>query len=394
MTSDSFTRVAVIGATGIVGASVLDICARFPERFGVVAMAARSNSDKLLSLAKRFGSKTAYLANPSPEEARVFEENGIELLSGDDGLEDIAGLGGADHVVLASSGTEAVFALKRALESGKDVSLANKESIVAAGPWLMPLVKHPDQLRPLDSEHNAIWQCLRGEPLSNIRRVTLTASGGPFREFSAERMKNVTPREALRHPVWNMSPKITVDSSNLMNKGIECIEATQLFGLRMEQVKAVIHPSSQVHGMVEFCDATVKSLLYRPDMRISSAAALAWPGRLPLGDMEEFAAPECEDWSLEFFAPDETRFPCLYIAREAGRRGGPYPPLLIGADEAVVSAFLDGRIPFLAISNIIKRTLETYSGPSPASLNDAVWLISEGKRLAAELCAAFTEGDG
>jgi 1-deoxy-D-xylulose-5-phosphate reductoisomerase len=379
----------VIGATGIVGGSVLDICARFPERFGVVAMAARSNASKLLSLSKRFGAKIACLANPSPEDSMLFKENGIELLSGNEGLESVAELRGADHVVLASSGAEAIFALKRALESGKDVSLANKESVVAAGQWLMPLVKRPDQLRPLDSEHNAIWQCLRGEPRPNIRRVTLTASGGPFREFSAERMKNVTPSEALRHPVWNMSPKITVDSATLMNKGIECIEATQLFGLGMERVKAVIHPSSQIHGMVEFQDATVKLLLYRPDMRIASAAALAWPDRLPLGDIGEFAAPECEDWSMKFFAPDVTRFPCLAIAREAGRRGGPYPPLLIGADEVAVSAFLDGCIPFLSISNIIERALETYKGPPPSSLDDAVRLISEGKRLAAELCSAL-----
>jgi 1-deoxy-D-xylulose-5-phosphate reductoisomerase len=253
----------------------------------------------------------------------------------------------------------------------------------------MPLVMRPDQLRPLDSEHNAIWQCMRGERRSGIKRVTLTASGGPFREFSAERMKNVTPREALRHPVWNMSPKITVDSSNLMNKGIECIEAAQLFGLSMDQVKTVIHPSSQIHGMIEFSDATTKLLLYRPDMRIASASALAWPDRLPLGDMDEFASPACEDWSMEFFTPDETRFPCLSIAREAGRRGGPYPPLLIGADEIAVSAFLDGRIPFLGISNIIERTLEAYQGRSPSSLDDAVRLISEGERLAAELCSAF-----
>jgi 1-deoxy-D-xylulose-5-phosphate reductoisomerase len=393
MNSRSFTRISVIGATGIVGGSVLDICARFPERFGVVAMAARSNANKLLALSKRFGSKTAYLANPSPEDSKMFKENGIELLSGDDGLEDIAGLGGADHVVLASSGTEAIFALKRALDSGKDVSLANKESVVAGGPWLTPLIKRPDQLRPLDSEHNAIWQCLRGEPDANVKQVTLTASGGPFRDFSTERMKSVTPREALRHPVWNMSPKITVDSSTLMNKGIECIEASWLFGLGMERVKAVIHPSSQIHGMVEFRDATVKLLFHRPDMRISSAVALAWPDRLPLGDMDEFAVPEYDDWSMKFYAPDETRFPCFSVAREAGRRGGAYPPLLIGADEAAVSAFLEGRIPFLAVSNIIERALETYKGPPPSSLDDAVRLISEGERLAAELCSAFTEGD-
>ncbi|MDR1133784.1 MAG: 1-deoxy-D-xylulose-5-phosphate reductoisomerase [Synergistaceae bacterium] len=391
MYTDSFTQIALIGATGIVGGSVLDICARFPERFGIVAMAARSSSKKLLSLSKRFGSKIACLANPSPTDVKTFKENGIELLSGAEGLETIAGLDGADHVVLASSGAETIFALKRALESDKDVSLANKESVVAAGPWLMPLAKRPDQLRPLDSEHNAIWQCTRGERRANIKCVTLTASGGPFREFSAERMKNVTPREALRHPVWNMSPKITVDSSNLMNKGIECIEATQLFGLRMERVKAVIHPSSHIHGMVEFSDATVKLLLHTPDMRIPSAVALAWPNRLPLGDIGEFAVPDCEDWSMEFFAPDEKRFPCLFIAREAGRRGGPYPPLLIGADEIAVNAFLEGRIPFLTISHIIESALEAYKGSRPSSLGDAVQLISEGERLATELCSAFCE---
>jgi 1-deoxy-D-xylulose-5-phosphate reductoisomerase len=389
MNYDSFTKIAVIGATGIVGGSVLDICSRFPERFGVVAMAARSNSNKLLSLSKRFGSKTAYLADPSPDDSRMFGENGIELLSGDEGLENIAGFSEADHVVLASSGTEAIFALKRALESDKDVSLANKESVVAAGQWLMPLVRRPDQLRPLDSEHNAIWQCLCGERRSNIRRVTLTASGGPFREFSVERMKSVTPQEALRHPVWNMSPKITVDSSNLMNKGIECIEATQLFDLEMDRVKTVVHPSSHVHGMVEFNDGTVKLLLHKADMRIPCAVALAWPSRLPLGHIEEFASPKFDDWSMEFSAPDETRFPCLSIAREAGRRGGPYPPLLIGADEVAVNAFLEGRIPFLAISNIIERTLEAYYGPSPSCLDDAAQLIREGKRLAVELCSAF-----
>jgi 1-deoxy-D-xylulose-5-phosphate reductoisomerase len=253
----------------------------------------------------------------------------------------------------------------------------------------MPLVERDDQLRPLDSEHNAIWQCLAGEPRGNIKRVVLTATGGPFREFSTERMKSVTPGEALRHPVWNMSPKITIDSSNLMNKGIECIEATQLFGLRMDQVKTMIHPLSQIHGMVEFNDATMKLLLCRPDMRISAGVALAWPHRLPLGEMEEFAAPDCGDWSLDFRVPDTGRFPCLSIAREAGRRGGAYPPLLIGADEVAVGAFLTGRIPFLAISNIIERTLETYKGPGPSSLSDAIMTISEGKRVAEELCSNY-----
>jgi 1-deoxy-D-xylulose-5-phosphate reductoisomerase len=379
----------VIGATGSVGGAVLDICSRFSERFEVVALAARSNSGKLRKLCARFRARYACLENANSEDVSDFQKIGAELRTGKDGLESIAELSCVDNVVFASSGTDAITALQLALAANKDVSLANKESIVAAGQWVMPLVKRPDQLRPLDSEHSAIWQCLHGESRRNAAHILLTASGGPFRDFSVERMEKISPEDALRHPIWNMGAKITVDSANLMNKGIECIEAMQLFGMPPERVGAVIHPSSQVHGIVKFIDGTLKLLFYRPDMRIPSLTALAWPDRISVDGIKELEPPPLEEWSLDFYPPDPIRFPCFGIAIEAGRKGGAYPPHLRGADEAAVAAFVDRRIPFLYISNIIESVLESYSGPSPSAVGDAMELISEGRRRANEFCSSF-----
>ncbi|MDR2779546.1 MAG: 1-deoxy-D-xylulose-5-phosphate reductoisomerase, partial [Synergistaceae bacterium] len=306
--------IAVIGATGSVGRAVLDICARFPERFRIMALAARSNADKLLELCARFRAPYAGLSISSAENAGDFQRRGTELLTGEGALESLVELPCVGHVVFASSGTGAITALQRALTADKDVSLANKESIVAAGQWVMPLVKRPDQLRPLDSEHSAIWQCLHGETRENAARIILTASGGPFRDFSIERMKDISPEDALRHPVWNMGAKITIDSSNLMNKGIECIEAMRLFGMPPDRVGALIHPSSQVHGIVEFNDGTMKLLFYRPDMRIPSLAALAWPERLSVAGIKELEPPDPEEWKFDFYPPDPVRFPCFGIA--------------------------------------------------------------------------------
>jgi 1-deoxy-D-xylulose-5-phosphate reductoisomerase len=357
-----------------------------------MALAARSNADKLLELCARFNAPYACLAVSSAENAVDFRKRGTELRTGEGALESLAELPCVDHVVFASSGTDAITALQRALTADKDVSLANKESIVAAGQWVMPLVKRPDQLRPLDSEHSAIWQCLRGEAREHAARIILTASGGPFRDFSIERMKNISPEDALRHPVWNMGAKITIDSSNLMNKGIECIEAMRLFDMPPDRVGALIHPSSQVHGIVEFNDGVMKLLFYRPDMRIPSLAALSWPERPSVAGIKELEPPCPEEWALDFYPPDPVRFPCLGIALEAGRRGGAYPPLLIGADEAAVGAFMNRRIPFLSISNIIESVLEKYSGAPPSVLGDAMELISEGGRMAEEICSSFNGG--
>lgn len=375
-------RLAVIGATGSVGGSVLDICARFPQVFEVYALAAHSNGKKLAELGRKFGAKILCLTEPNNSS---WHEDGFTCISGVDGLSEIAENPAVNHAVFASSGVSAIEALQKALKRGIDVSLANKESIVVAGPWVMPYVKRSGQLRPIDSEHSAVWQCLRDTPRAEISRILLTASGGPFRDYSAEEIEKVTPEMALNHPIWKMGPKITVDSATLMNKGIECIEAMQLFGLPGEKVSALVHPRSQVHGMVEFIDGTVKMLLSRADMRLPSAAALAWPRRLPLEDSGlKPLEPSC--WDLSFREIDEKRFPCFSIARRAGKLGGAYPSLLVGADESAVNHFLAHGIPYTAIAHVVSDVLESYNGRAPETLDDAIALVAEGARIADNIC--------
>ena len=375
-------RVAVIGATGSVGGAVLDICKRFPERFEVVALAAQNNKDKLLQLASIHNAKKLCLTEPL---SGTFMEDGRKCLTGADALCEIASDPDIDHVVFASSGVSAIKALQTALKENKDVSLANKESIVVAGPWVMPLVKRKDQLRPVDSEHSAIWQCLREDHNREVAKIWLTASGGPFRDHSKKMLEKVTPEETLSHPVWKMGAKITVDSATLMNKGIECIEAMQLFGLPANKVSALIHPKSQVHGAVLFIDGTMKMLLSQPDMRLPAAAALAWPERLDLVS-SGLHYIEPERWDLQFREIDGSLFPCFSIALKAGEMGGPYPSLLVGADEAAVKAFLEGIIPFTAISQVIEETLSKSASDPPETLDEAISLVNAGEKFAWELC--------
>ena len=376
-------NLAVIGATGCVGGSVLDICARFPDVFSVKALAAGSNAKKLTELGRKFNAEILCLTEP---DSRSWKADGFKCLTGTAALTEIVSYESIDHAVFASSGVAAIPALQRALSRGIDVSLANKESIVVAGPWVMPLVCRKDQLRPVDSEHSAVWQCLRDAPEEEIARIWLTASGGPFRDFTAEQMENIAPEDALKHPVWKMGAKITTDSATLMNKGIECIEAMHLFGLPDEKVGALIHPSSHVHGMAEFIDGTVKLLLSQADMRLPAAAALAWPRRLPAA--EKVLPPlEPGQWKLDFREIDEKRFPCYSAARKAGKAGGAMPALLVGADESAVRHFLRHEIKFTDIAAVITDVLEKYSGPAPKTLEDAVALTCEGERVADELCS-------
>ncbi len=391
-------RIVLIGATGSVGRSVVDICRRFPEQFSLRTLVGASRLDALAACARETGARTicatepdASVAAQETEDLRAFRQSGGEVRFGYDFLEEIVTSDTVDHVVFASSGTSAIRALQKALVAGKEVSVANKESLVVAGPWVMPLVSRPHQLRPVDSEHSAIWQCLQGESAKCVSKIVLTASGGPFREYSRSRMEGVTPAEALAHPVWKMGPKVTVDSATLMNKGIECIEAMRLFDLECDRVDAVIHPKSLVHGMVHFADGAVKLLLSNPDMRLPAAVALAWPERLDLlGETDatgkKFAPPEPEAWALEFAPIDAERFPCFALALEAGRRGGAYPSLLIGADEVAVEAFLAGKLPFMRISTVIESVLAAYNEGVPTSLEEAVGLIDRGRRMASDIC--------
>jgi 1-deoxy-D-xylulose-5-phosphate reductoisomerase len=377
-------RVAIIGATGSVGSSVLDVCRRHRDRVEVAALAAGQDAEKLAALWAEFEAPTLCLASKEAAASLAAKlSSPARVLSGPSGLETLSEDPDIDHIVFASSGTAAIEALQTALINKKEVSLANKESIVVAGPWVLPLVRSRDQLRPLDSEHNAIWQCLQGEK-AEPRKIYLTASGGPFRDWSAEDLKNVTPEMALKHPVWNMGAKITVDSATLMNKGIELIEAMLLFGLLPYQVEALISPGSFVHGLVEFEDGCVKMLAGEPDMRLPAASCLLWPERLRPTD--DFPRPELSARALSFDFPDEGRFPALRIAKEALKRGGPYPPLLVGADEVAVDRFLKKDIPFTAIPEVVEKTLTAYRAGPPCSLEEALAVMDWGRRHCASIC--------
>lgn len=379
-------NVAVIGATGSVGSSVLDICRRFPERFRVVALSAAGNYKAMSLLVREFQPELVSMASVQALDklGSLLEKSGdMALLSGPEGLSEIVDFPALDHVVFAASGTGTLHSLVRALERGLDVSLANKESLVVGGPWVMPKVCRENQLRPVDSEHSAVWECLRGEKLSEIVRIGLTASGGPFRTFSLEDLESVTPSMALKHPTWSMGSKITIDSATLMNKGLEILEAMYLFKVPLERIEAVIHPGSLVHGYAAFRDGTVKMALGKPDMRIPAALALGFPERLPVFPPQW--PPTADDgWTLEFSKIDEIRFPCLHLARLAGERLGPYPALLVGADEVAVDAFLKERIRFTEIPVLIEEVMSSYSGMSPKSLDEAIALIKWGRDRALE----------
>ncbi|MCF7934890.1 MAG: 1-deoxy-D-xylulose-5-phosphate reductoisomerase [Synergistales bacterium] len=371
-------RLAVIGATGTVADAVLWVCRHFPEQFSVEAIVARKNVDKMQQLCDEF--QPRYIGLTDTEAAKAFPAGryASTLFQGPEALEEVVRLDRIDHIVFASSGTMAIQALRTALNEGKDVSLANKESIVVGGPWVLPSIQRKGQLRPLDSEHNALWQCLREERTDQVADVFLTASGGPFRDDDRETLAQATPEMALRHPVWRMGGKISVDSATLMNKGLELLEAMRLFDLRADQVHALIHPDSLVHGIVTFIDGSSKMLYASPDMKQPCAVALGFPDRLPLsGTGYTVAFPE--HLQLTFTPPDTDRFPCLALAQEACRREGPYPALLVGADEVAVDAFLQRRISLIEIPGIIEHVFNRHSGAAPESLDEALAILEWAK---------------
>lgn len=370
-------NISIIGATGSVGRSVLDVCSLFPGLFRVQALAADKNVKGLFELGRKFESDLLVLADrESSERLRRMAEPEFTCLGGEEALLTMIEEPDCEEVVFASSGTGALSALILALEKGKKVYLANKEIIVAAGEWIMPMTR--GNLIPLDSEHNAVWQCLRGEVASAVRRIYLTASGGPFLHTPMEDLREVSFERASRHPIWPMGKKISIDSATLMNKGIEMIEAHHLFGLSIDKIKALVHPQALVHGMVEFIDGSIKMLYSRPDMRLAILSALGAEGRLGNPD-PNLAPPELPGFALEFMEPDEGKFPCLAIAREACRLGGAYPPILIGADEGAVMLFKRGRIAFTEIGPRIESALMAYNGDRPRSWQDALGLVAWGK---------------
>ncbi len=355
--------VSLVGSTGSIGRQAIEVMEACPERFHVVALGAYRSVDRLVAQAARLRPEVVAIGDPAQaSELADRLDPGVEVVVGTEGLAHIATLAQvAVNGVVGFAGLRVTLA---ALDAGRRLALANKESIIAGAPLVQRSRRTPGaELIPVDSEHCALHQCLRaGEPRA-VARLLLTASGGPFRGRTQADLASVTVDEALAHPTWSMGPKITVDSSTLMNKGLEVIEAHELFGVSYDAIEVVVHPQSIVHSMVEFVDGAAVAQLSMPDMRLPIGYALAYPERLPV-------AYGTIDWtklaSLEFEEPDRTVFPCLGLAYRAGRTGDLAPAWLNAANEVAVAAFLDGRIGWPSIAPVVEHTLDRYEVPSPA----------------------------
>jgi 1-deoxy-D-xylulose-5-phosphate reductoisomerase len=365
-------NIALLGSTGSIGTQTLDVVRKFPDRLSVIALAAGNNTSLLKLQISEFKPRYVYAADREPQR------------SGYTRPEDMATLPEADIVVIAISGNAALKSVASAVRSGKTVALSNKESLVSAGDIIMQAARRSGAgIRPVDSEHSAIWQCLLGET-GRPARLILTASGGPFRNFSPARMAAVTPEQALAHPSWKMGPKVTVDSATLMNKGLEVIEAHHLFGMPYENIEVVVHPQSIVHSLVEFGDGAVKAQLSPPDMRLPIQLALSYPERWQNTDLARLDLVRTT--ALDFQAPDFERFPCLKLAVDAGRRGGTYPAVMCAADEAAVKMFLKRRIMFTDIPEIIRNVLDEHKPAGAPDLDDiaaaGVWAMAAARNAA------------
>jgi len=371
-------RLAILGSTGSIGKQTLEVARAFPEQFSIVGLAAAKNLNLLAEQVREFKPRFIYFQD---KEARpTLLSTGCELLS----LEDIASRPEVDIVVIATSRSSGLLPLLAAVKCGKKVALANKEPLVMAGEIITREVKlNKAQILPVDSEHSAIWQCLNGER-QKAARLILTASGGPFRHHSPAQLAKVTAKQALKHPSWQMGPKVTIDSATLMNKGLEVIEAHWLFDMPFEKISILIHPQSIIHSLVEFIDGSVKAQLSYPDMRLPIQYALSYPERLANPQLPRLNWEEVS--KLTFALPDYDRFPCLRLAIEAGKKGGTYPAVLCAADEVAVELFLTQRIKFTHIAHLVERVLERHQVVLHPTLEEimtaAVWSREKMTQLA------------
>ncbi len=384
-------NLTILGATGSVGASTLDVLARHPERYRAHALTAHSSAAKLLELCRLHRPRHAVLSGMAEDRGlrRQFAEAGTELRFGAPALVALASDPDCHAVMAAIVGAAGLQATLAAARARKRVLLANKEALVMAGPLFMETVREANALLlPIDSEHNAIFQCLAGNPRQAVRRVVLTASGGPFRAWPVERLRGVTPDQACAHPNWTMGRKISVDSATMMNKGLEVIEARWLFDLEPDALEVVIHPQSIVHSMVEYVDGSVIAQLSNPDMRVPIAHALAFPERLASGARPlDLAALQ----SLSFERLDEQRFPCMRFAYQALRQGGSAPAVLNAANEVAVEAFLAGRLPFTGIASLIEGTLDAVAPAGAVDLEAVLGADAQARRAALARVQAVAE---
>jgi len=373
--------IAILGSTGSIGRSSLEVIAAFPDRFRAAYLCAHRNIDLLREQINRFRPRGAVVLDGERADAlRRTAAPGTEILAGIEGLLEIVGRDDVGLVLSALVGFAGLRPTLRALEAGKDVALANKETLVVGGELVMTAARKARvRLLPVDSEHSAIFQCLRGEEPRTVARLVLTASGGPFLTLPRERFSTVTVAEALNHPTWRMGAKITIDSATLMNKGLEVIEAYWLFGVPPENIEVVVHPQSVIHSMVEFVDGSMKAQMGMPDMKLPILYALAYPDRPPAPSRRvDLAALG----SLTFQAPDTEKFECLALAFRALEAGGTAPAVMNAANEVAVQMFLDGEIPFSAIPGVIRESLDRHVPLRAFTLDDLERIDGDTRRQA------------
>lgn len=378
-------RVAILGSTGSIGRQALDVIRQHRDLFEVELLTANNSSELLIAQAREFDVNSAVICNEEKydEVASALQKDGIKVFAGMDSVCSLVGGSNIDIVLTAMVGFSGLASTVAAIKAGKAIALANKETLVAAGSLVTALAReHGVPLLPVDSEHSAIFQCLQGSGNNRISRIHLTASGGPFREWSREQIAAAGPREALRHPNWQMGSKITIDSATMMNKGLEVIEAKWLFDVEPEDIRVVVHPESIIHSMVEFADGAVIAQLGHPDMREPIQYALAYPQRLNLDNRKlDFAALG----SLSFSAPDTERFPALGLAYEALRRGGNLACTMNAANEIAVAAYLREEISFYGISELVAETMAGVEFAASPSLDDIFATNEAAKEYASAL---------
>jgi 1-deoxy-D-xylulose-5-phosphate reductoisomerase len=360
------TRILILGSTGSIGTSALNCLRRLGQRFSVAGLSAGKNADTLADQVREFGPSAVYISDPAAGERIAKQRRGLAVYSGEGGLERMAAELDYDLLLNALVGAVGLRPTAAALKRDKRVALANKESLVIGGDYLKKLLdRGRGSLVPVDSEHSAILQCLSDVKDPAVESIILTASGGPFRELPIESFARVTPEQALNHPTWLMGKKITIDAATLMNKGFEVIEAHHLFHLPYERLRVWIHPQSIIHSLVEFHDGAIMAQLGLPDMELPIQYALTYPERFPLKS-KRLSLPEIG--RLEFFEPDYGRFPCLRLCIDAGKQGGTAPAVANAANEVAVEAFLDGRVSFTAIAEMVAFALDSHAVSSADSL--------------------------
>src|SRR5882762_6981131 len=387
-------KLAILGSTGSIGHSTLSICESFPDRYQVISLAAGSNIDVAYAQCLRWRPKaislaTEKLAADLKSRLKAAGITNIEVLHGTTGSIHVATLPEVNFVVSAIVGVAGLEATYAAVCAGKTIGLANKECLVAAGELIIAAAKkHNVALLPIDSEHNAIHQCMRGGTPAEVKQIWLTASGGPFRNTPLADFEHITPQQALKHPTWVMGQRITIDSATMMNKGFEVIEACRLFSLPPKQVQTTIHPQSTVHSLVEFVDGSILAQISVTDMRLPILYALAYPERVTSDLTFDLTTLS----QLDFSIPDLTRFPCLRLAYEAAEAGGRSCIALNAADEIAVASFLEGRIPFMGIPRTIEEVLTLTSGPCPTSIFEVLEADLAARQFAREVIARQSIG--